>query len=158
EIVPGPYTSTETVTDLAQGDSIQVNFGSPFTFESGVYTVTVYTRLDCDENPANDTLEKIIETGSGVDDWGSDVPQSFSFGLRNNPAKGKAMFNLALPEAATVTLCIYDVTGRLVHESKTSKSAGHYEIPWTSRSTAGVYFYKLESPWTTEVGKLVLIR
>jgi hypothetical protein len=56
------YTSTETATDLVPGDSIQVTFSPDFAFETGLYTVKVYTQLAGDENPVNDTLEKVIET------------------------------------------------------------------------------------------------
>ena len=152
------YTSTKTVTNLSSGYSRQVTFNT-FTFvESGFCTVTVYThQLVGDENPVNDTLEKIIEV-AGIAEGGLVIPTFFSFGLRNNPAKGKTMFDLVLSEATTATLCIYDVTGRLIDKVLSGKkSAGYYEIPWTSKTT-GIYFYKFESPWKTEVGKLVIVR
>ena len=160
EIDPGAYTSTETVTDLTPGDSIQVTFFPDFTFATGSYTVTVYTQLAGDENTANDTLEKVIETHDpGIADGGNSlIPTIFSFGLKNNPAKDRALFNLALPEAATISLQIYDVTGRQIDRITGQKSAGYYEVPWDSKVTAGVYFYKLESPWQTKNGKIVLVR
>jgi hypothetical protein len=158
EIDPGEYTSTETVVNLAPNDSIQVTFPDAFTFESGFYTVTVYTQLIGDDHPENDTLEKVIEA-TGIVEENIVTPTFFSFGLRNNPTKGQAIFNLTLSDDATISLSIYDVSGRLIDNLVSGrKSAGHYDIPWTSRSTAGVYFYKFESPWKTEVGKLVLVR
>ncbi len=88
-----------------------------------------------------------------------DVPTFFSFGLKSNPAKGRPVFNLVLPKAATVTLRIYDVTGRLIDTPlKDRKSAGVYEIPWASEANTGVYFYVFESPWQHKVGKIVLVR
>ena len=160
EIEPGGYTSTRTVQNLAPGDSIQVEFFADFTFESGLYTVTAYSRLSDDANSANDTLEKVIETYvPGVDEWGSNTPTSFSFGLRSNPAKGNALFNLALPEAATITLCIYDVMGRLLDKVISGrKTAGYYEIPWTKDVSSGIFFYHLDSPWQQKIGKLVLLK
>ena len=87
------------------------------------------------------------------------APRAFSFGLKNNPAKGQALFNLALPQEAFITLKLYDVSGRLIDRLISGrKAAGNYQIPWTSQATAGVYFYSFESPWRKEVGKLVLIR
>jgi hypothetical protein len=158
-IDPGAYTST-TVSYLAPGDSTQVTFPDEFTFESGIYTVTVYTQLVGDENPVNDTLEKVIVTyDPGIAEGNSVIPTSFSFGLKNNPVKGKAMFNLALPEAVIVMLRIYDVSGRLIDTPITGrKSAGHYEIPWDCGINAGVYFYSFESPYHSEVGKLVIVQ
>lgn len=86
-------------------------------------------------------------------------PVSFSFCLRNNPAKGKAMFTVALPEAALIKLRIYDVSGRLIEELINGQwSAGYYDVPWTSKVSSGVYFYAFESPWECKAGKLVLVK
>jgi hypothetical protein len=159
EINPGAYSSIESVSVLAPGDSIQVIFSPDFTFATGDYTVKVYTQLIGDENPANDTLEKVIETYEpGIEEGNQETPTSFSFNLRNNPAKGKVVFNLALPEPASVSLQIYDVSGRQVYELVAQKSAGNYEIPWTLKITAGVYFYSFASPWKNETGKLVFVK
>jgi archaellum component FlaF (FlaF/FlaG flagellin family) len=156
-IEPGAYTST-TVSYLAPGDSTQVTFPDEFTFESGIYTVTVYTLLVGDENTVNDTLEKMIVTyDPGITEGNSVIPTSFSFGLKNNPAKGKAAFNLALPEATTINLRIYDVTGRLIDNLSKRKSAGQHEILWNKEVSPGVYFYSFESSSHRESGKLVII-
>jgi hypothetical protein len=160
EINPGGYSSTETVTDLAPGDSFQITFSPDFTFATGSYTVTVYTQLPGDVNSVNDTLEKIIETHDpGVTEGYSDRFVQFSFGLQNNPAHGHAVFNLALSEPATVRLTIYDVSGRLVDEVLSEKkAAGYYSIPWTKDVKAGIYFYSFTSARKNSVGKFVLIR
>jgi len=159
-IEPGGYLSTDSVIDLAAGDSIQVTFTPDFTFAmEDTYTVIICTHLNGDMDTFNDTMVAFITTHDpGIAEGNFGIPKSFSFGLKSNPSKGKAVFNMSFPEAATVTLNIYDITGRLIHELIISKSAGYYEIPWSSQATAGIYFYKLESPWNTEVGKLVLIR
>jgi hypothetical protein len=94
----------------------------------------------------------------GVMDFG-DMPISFSFGLKSNPAKGKAIFNLALPEPGNITLRIYDISGRLIDQLiSEKKSAGYYETPWITEVNAGIYFYYFESPWEKKVGKLVVVR
>jgi hypothetical protein len=88
-----------------------------------------------------------------------DIPSSFSFGLQSNPARGKAVFNLALPHDAIIKLHIYDVSGRLIDNLISErKSAGFHKIPWSSEISSGIYFYKFESPWENKVGKLVLVR
>jgi hypothetical protein len=158
KINPGGYSRTRIVDSLVLGDSVQVTFQSEFTFEYDTHTVTVCTGLAEDVNFENDTLEKIIVTYTGIAEANPDKPLSFSFGLKNNPAKNKAIFNLTLPEPASISLQIYDASGRLVDELKTHKSAGNYEIPWTPKETAGVYFYRFESPIRTEFGKLILIK
>ena len=84
-------------------------------------------------------------------------PMSFSFGLESNPVKGMALFNLALPQDALITLKIYDVSGRLLNKVSEHKSAGYYQIPWTSDVNPGVYFYTFESSGHKENGKLVIV-
>jgi hypothetical protein len=87
------------------------------------------------------------------------TPPVFSFGLKNNPAKSKAVFNLALPEAADVTLRIYDAAGRLVDKVIFGKQApGYYEIQWSKDVSSGIFFYHLDSPWQQKIGKLVLVK
>jgi hypothetical protein len=87
------------------------------------------------------------------------TPRYFSFGLRNSPARGKVIFNLIIPEAAEVTLKIYDVSGRFIDTPiRGRKTAGVYEISWTSGGSAGVYFYSLDSRWERKTGKFILMR
>lgn len=64
QISPGAYSSLSTVNNLGPGEMVPVTFPNAFFFESGIYTVTVYTQLAGDENPANDTL--------CVDIWATD--------------------------------------------------------------------------------------
>ncbi len=159
KINPGDYSSSKGINDLLPDSSEQVTFNKDFTFASGPYTVTVYTEcpFTVDENPANDTLEKVIQT-TGIAKGGSVTPALFSFKLQSNPISGKAIFNLALPKDASVTLEIYDVSGRLVDiPLKDRKSSGNHTITWTA-SNNGIYFYTFESSGHKENGKLVILR
>ncbi|MCK4251762.1 T9SS type A sorting domain-containing protein, partial [candidate division WOR-3 bacterium] len=99
-----------------------------------------------------------IANSTGIFEIAS-IPKIFSFGLNSNPARGKPIFNLALPNDGVITLRIYDVSGRLIDTPIMSRlSAGTHEITWTSKLNAGVYFYSLESPWQNKVGKLVIVK
>ena len=94
------------------------------------------------------------DTG-GIQDF-TVSPMTFSFDLESNPVKGMALFNLALPQDALITLKIYDISGRIVNKVSDHKSAGYYQIPWTVKN-AGVYFYTFESSGHKETGKLVIV-
>ena len=86
------------------------------------------------------------------------IPRMFLFDLRNNPVKGKAIFNLSLPLDATIDLWIYDVAGRIVDKPVSGEiAAGQYEIPWNSEVSSGIYFYTLRSPWQFIKGKMVFL-
>ena len=95
---------------------------------------------------------------TGIAEFGQ-IPPVLSFCLRSNPAMGEAVFILGLPEEVSITLHVYDATGRLIGTPFAGrKSAGVYEIPWSSGTSCGVYFYSLETPAQKEVGKFVFVR
>ena len=146
EIDPGDYTRNRTVNDLAPGDTIPVEFLQPFTFEPGTYTVTVYTRLTDDDDPANDTLVKVIETYvPGVTDGYEDTPEVFSFSAPTIN-KGKTNVKLALPVGTKVDLLVYDAIGRLSETLVSERfSAGNHKLNVNLNLPAGVYFYNLKT-------------
>ncbi len=149
---PGTYTSTKGIQYLAPYASIQVEFPLSFKFDvHGSYTVIVYTRLTDDDEPANDTLAKVIAT-LGIAEGGVNTPETFNFTVPTI-SKGKTNVTLALPVATKVDLLVYDVLGRL---SKTvvseSFSAGIHSIPVEFDLPAGVYFYSLK----TESGRNIV--
>jgi hypothetical protein len=144
EIDPGAYTSTETVTNLAPDDSIQVTLPDGFMFVSGFYTVTVYTQLPGDDNLANDTLEKVIEATGIAEDY-SDTPEVFTFSAQTISNRS-VNIELTLPEATQVGLFVYDAVGRLSQTIVSRKfSAGTHTIAVNLNLPAGVYFYNLKT-------------
>jgi uncharacterized delta-60 repeat protein len=148
EISPGDYSRNRSVNDLAPGDSVSVTFLQLFTFDPGIYTVTVYTRLADDENPANDTVTKVIETYvPGVADGYEGTPEKFSF---NAPTINKGNTNiklaLALPKATKVDLLVYDVLGRVSEKIVSDRlPAGYHDVNVHLDLPAGVYFYNLKT-------------
>lgn len=119
-------------------------------------TLTVYSN-DPDESPIHVGL-----TGegylTGIEEARAGA-RYFSFGLDSNPARGKVVFGLTVPEAGEITLQIYDAAGRLIDRPISGEvSPGTYEIRCTVEMSSGVYFYSLDSPWGTRTGKFVLIR
>ncbi len=145
EVGPGAYKSTKKVTDLSSGDSTQVTFFPDFTFKPGIYTVTVYTKLTDDKNPANDTLEKVINTTTGIAEEGADTPETFSFSAPTIN-RGRAEIKFSLPEATKVELLVYDVLGRLSKTLVSKKlSSGAHSINVNFNLPSGVYFYNLKT-------------
>jgi len=145
-INPGGYNSS-TVSYLMSSDSTQVTFPDQFTVDTNsTYTVTVYTQLDGDENPANDTLEKIIETHDpGIAEGHTGIPDVFEFTIPTI-SRRQTEIKLALPVATKVDLVVYDALGRLSKTLISERfSAGIYHIPTNLDLPAGVYFYKLKT-------------
>lgn len=83
-----------------------------------------------------------------------------------NPARESTTIKFALPApAATATVLIYDLSGRVVARFDLGrKEAGVHEFKWDLadeqgyRVPAGVYVYKLETPEFTEAKRLVVVR
>jgi hypothetical protein len=99
-----------------------------------------------------------IGNSTGVVEDNPEVPNIFSFDVGSNLIKGKATFNLSLPRSSSVTLEIYDASGRRIATPVTGiRSAGNHTITWTPQ-TNGVYFYSLKSEWTNKTGKILFIR
>ncbi len=99
-----------------------------------------------------------IANCTGIEELGV-MPQTFALELKGNPVRSKAIFVLALPREAFVSLRIFDCAGRSVDTPINSViSAGVHEIQWQSKVSAGIYFYAIESPWKKRMGKLVILK
>ena len=155
------YIETEAVTDLKLGDSIQVAFPDIFTFESGPYTVTVYTSLASDVNKSNDTLTGVFDvfpTGGPMSATTSPAPMTFELKTASIN-RGNFEIEFTIPKATKIDLVVYDVLGRL---SKTliSKnfSAGTHHRTIELDLPSGVYFCNLKtSSGRNSVQKFLII-
>ena len=77
-----------------------------------------------------------------------------------NPFNPTTTIKFALPEAAEVTLTIYNTLGQKVAELVNSKlEAGYYTYQWNGRNTAtGMYIYELRTGNYVSVKKMMLIK
>jgi hypothetical protein len=91
----------------------------------------------------------ILDGMTGADDEGSpNAPTAFTLKpAYPNPANDSATFAFALPEAAEVSLDIYDVKGRKVMNVLNGKhDSGEYEVAADIGSlSSGVYIYRIEA-------------
>ncbi|MDZ7273399.1 MAG: choice-of-anchor D domain-containing protein [candidate division KSB1 bacterium] len=93
------------------------------------------------------------------------VPEKFEL-LQNfpNPFNPETSIRYNLPEAAVVTLVIYDQLGRKVRTlvNQTAQPAGYHRAGWDGRDEAGrpvatgIYLYKITAGRHTQVRKMVL--
>ncbi|HDS74581.1 MAG TPA: T9SS type A sorting domain-containing protein [Firmicutes bacterium] len=96
------------------------------------------------------------------------IAEPLSFQLRQNapnPFNPSTTIAFTVPEAAPVTLSIYDANGRLVRTLlKGEREAGFHEIVWdgldnSGRAVAsGMYLYRLTAGDNTAARKLLLVR
>jgi hypothetical protein len=93
-------------------------------------------------------------------------PAMFSLGhWRPNPFSVDTCIRLAIPEHSTISLDVYDVSGRIVTEIVNSHMApGHYYIRWDGRDSnrqrlsPGIYFLRLRVGARNTARKVVLVR
>jgi hypothetical protein len=91
----------------------------------------------------------------------ADLPAAFELGQNYpNPFNPSTVIKFALPQAAHVTLTIYNLLGKevavLVDETL---PAGRYEKQWEARGLpSGVYLYRLQAGSLMQTKKLVLMQ
>jgi len=104
---------------------------------------------------------------SGVSEVSSLVATEVTrfFGVYPNPFKHHSEIGYQLARAARVSLCVYDVSGRLVRSlSDEVKDPGYYTVSWDSRDDqgrrvpAGVYFVRFHTDDHQQVQKTVLLK
>lgn len=94
------------------------------------------------------------------------LPETFSLGQNYpNPFNPETMIDFALPQAAQVTLFVYNVLGEQVRVLKDEHlPAGQYQVRFDGRDdsgatlASGVYFYRLRAGTFEETRKMVLLK
>ncbi|MFZ5981940.1 MAG: T9SS type A sorting domain-containing protein [Candidatus Zixiibacteriota bacterium] len=96
---------------------------------------------------------------------GSLIPEGFKLQQNYpNPFNPSTRIEFSLPTAASWTLTIYNVTGKVVREYTGSNEAGSYEVLWdgtnggNNKAASGVYFYRLETNDFCETKKMILLK
>lgn len=86
------------------------------------------------------------------------------YNAKPNPFKTQTAIRFSLPAESKVKLLIYDISGRLVRTLINEEEvSGVYKVIWNSKNdrnqtvSAGIYFYKFQTPNYTETKKLLLI-
>ena len=77
-----------------------------------------------------------------------------------NPFNHTTRLNYGLPEAAQVKITVYDIAGRTVDVLiDREKNAGIHTLVWdASKTSAGIYFIRMETDGFKSVGKAVLMK
>jgi len=111
-------------------------------------------------------LEEGMASMSGMEEVGV-IPKIFKlYQSYPNPTTKTAVIRFQIPVKTSVSLKIYDITGRLVRTLTRAQSLepGVYTVEWDGRSDrglrvpAGVYFYRLKTEEYRAVKKLVWVK
>ena len=109
--------------------------------------------------------EKIVITNQEVEMLKITKQQSLptTYNLEQNypnPFNPATTIKFSLPEAANVTLSIYNALGQKVAELvNTNLEAGRYNYQWDASSIAsGIYIYELRTDKFVSVNKMILMK
>jgi photosystem II stability/assembly factor-like uncharacterized protein len=97
---------------------------------------------------------------TGIDPFGQ-IPSAYNLKQNYpNPFNPSTNIEFDIPKSESVTLAIYDLSGRKIAEPVNGNfNAGHYQIQWNaSNFSSGVYVYKLTTPSFSDTKRMVLVK
>ena len=103
------------------------------------------------------TLEQSVSVEDPIDA----LPQEYALnGNYPNPFNPTTTISFSLPEAAQVSIAVYDMLGRQVMELvNTQMTAGNHEVVFSADNLpSGTYFYRLTTPQGAFVKQMVLLK
>jgi hypothetical protein len=118
-------------------------------------------------NPDDPINAYLVEYGAGMSAVGPTTTTGVLLSPNHpNPFNPQTTIAFELPAEQPVSLCVYDVSGRLVNALLNDElsPAGRNEVVWRRRDEqgrvvpAGVYFYRLEAGGYSETKRMVLIK
>jgi hypothetical protein len=98
---------------------------------------------------------------SGVDDHPRPIVRSLAFSCSPNPTPGSALIRYSLPQAARVTLSVFDVQGRRIGRvlDRAPQAAGAHVSPIDAGSWGqGCFFYRLEAGDLAATRKVIVVK
>jgi len=162
--------------DSVMGDKRQLLNCGPFSMNSGseqfLVTGSVISRgsynynaigviLNASDNAKNFYNSSFGGTPIGINSISTELPQSFSLEQNYpNPFNPVTKFKFSIPVAGSVSLKIYDISGREVAEILNKPmQPGTYEADWdASAFSSGVYFYSIQAGEFNSTKKMVLVK
>lgn len=98
----------------------------------------------------------------GVTPVGTTIPDAYGLSQNYpNPFNPVTNFTFSIPANASVTLKVYDITGRLIESllENEMKSPGFYTVSFNaSKYSSGIYFYTLTADNFTSTKKMILTK
>lgn len=150
---------------IAELDNDQFSYTDDVWYD-GVYTYGLTTVYEDGESVPIPTPEVVIE-GSGVGD-GETVDVPAKYGLSQNypnPFNPTTTIHFAIPNAESVRLSVYDMSGKLVKMLvDEDKEAGYHSVKWNGNDESGnavgsgVYIYRIEAGEYNQTKRCVMLK
>jgi len=94
-------------------------------------------------------------------DLATQVPEDFVLHQNYpNPFNPETRIIYGLPQAAEVTLEVYDITGKKIQTLVRSRQqAGYHDITWNAQNvSSGMYILQIQAGYFTSTKKVVLMK
>ena len=153
DIQSGQYLEVRGVAD-AEGGVAGKNGTSILVSKIKIVDAEGSGEYELEIDPAPTTIEE------------EELPESYTlFQNYPNPFNPTTNIRFSLPANSSVTLRVYDVTGRLVQTLVAgTMTAGTHEVQWTGQGqngmqvASGVYLYRLEAGGQIITRRMVLVK
>ncbi len=133
-----------------------------FDSDSAQVRVTAY---DPAHNAGVGVSAGLFQLGSGTLAVGGNGPVALALEHPTpNPSSGLTRIGFSLPQAGSVRLEIYDLSGRRIWSQEGALPAGPHSQSWNGRTSdgsqagGGLFFVRLVTPWGTPGRRLVRLR
>jgi hypothetical protein len=168
-LATAPPLTWVTADPLVGSIAESANREITLTFDSTGLALGLYEAvLNIGSNdPVNDAITIPIELNVGsTSAVGDRLPSVVQFtGAVPNPFNPATDLKFSLPRDATVSMKLYDVSGRLVRDLVNERMpAGHHEVRWNGRDdggrsvASGTYFVRLLVDGVSTVKSMALVR
>ena len=152
--------ASATVGQQNQAMSVGLNCFNNGTYDPMMAPITAGRATKFTTDPPR--LKNAVELGPVF----SNLPMRFALGPAvPNPSRGNVGISYDLPVETQVSLKVYNLSGQLVRSLVSGKEkAGYKHVSWDgrsengSRTSSGVYFYRLEAGSFAGTRKLVVVR
>ena len=135
-------------------DTIPAVSGSNDTVRYYIRALDVATHEATDPAGAPSSFYWFIANMMGIEE-SYETPVRYSFEVQSF-TKNKATFSFVIPSRSTITLKIYDITGRVVAQPFAGNYAAGRHHCFFKPTRTGIYFYKMESRYETRTGKIIV--
>jgi len=156
------YRSTESGFEPAEDNRIATTINTNFE-DSNVELETNYyyvvSAFDFSGNQSNFSNELDVFVTSVGDQLG--IPTEFALNQNYpNPFNPTTSIKFQLPQAAHVSIVIYDAVGKEVAKLvNQDMNAGYHNLKWNAAGySSGVYFYRMEADNFVQVNKMLLLK
>jgi len=146
-VTPPPNFDIQTITAISDDGTVMVGTGQDTDY------------------PFMPRSFRILNVATGIDDVVSTEASTLQMSAHPNPANRGATLSFSLEAREDVSMCIYDISGRLVAEIDAGPlPAGPNEMMWDGRDSggedvaSGIYLCRLDAGDCHATGKVTVLR